>query len=107
MLAQGVNVALGTDSRASNPNLSLWEEMLFVAEHYPALSRETVLKLGTICGAAALGLDHEVGSLTVGKQADLCVIGLPDPDTGLFELLFHPNAKQVATVLRGNLVHAT
>lgn len=107
MLAQGVNVALGTDSRASNPNLSLWEEMLFVVEHYPALTREKVVELGTIRGAAALGLDRETGSLARGKKADLCVIGLADRQADPFRMLFHPDSKPIATVLHGKEMHAT
>jgi cytosine/adenosine deaminase-related metal-dependent hydrolase len=103
MLAQGVKVALGTDSRASNPNLSLWEEMLFVAEIYPEIPRERALELGTISGAAALGRDREVGSLAPGKQADLCVIGLPDHEADPYELLLHGDCRVKATVLQGRL----
>ena len=51
MLAAGVVVALGTDSRASSPDLSLLAEMRHVARTFPALSRSTVLELGTLGGA--------------------------------------------------------
>ncbi len=74
----GVNVALGTDSRASNPDLNMWNELRYVAEHHAEISREEVLRLGTVYGARALGREDEVGSLTPGKLANLAVVALPD-----------------------------
>ena len=56
LLAAGVTVALGTDSRASNPDLSLFEEMRFVATRYP-IAPQVVLRMATSNGAKALGLD--------------------------------------------------
>ncbi len=52
MLNLGVAVALGTDSRASNPDLSLLAEMQFVAQHHPQVPAAKVLELGTRAGAA-------------------------------------------------------
>lgn len=104
MLDRGVTVALGTDSRASNPNLSLWEEMQFVARAFPELPREQVLKLGTLAGATALGLGREVGSLSPGKQADFCVIGLSDRDAEPHELILSEDSVVEATVCQGSLV---
>lgn len=81
MIEQGINVALGTDSRASNPDLSLWNELLFLREQFPDVATELILECGTLAGARALGLSQEVGSLTAGKRADLALIQLPDgPD---------------------------
>jgi cytosine/adenosine deaminase-related metal-dependent hydrolase len=90
MLRQGVCVALGTDSRASNPDLNLWEELRFVARRHPALSPATVLHLGTQGGAAALGLDDECGAIVPGRRADLATVSLPptaadDPHELLFD----------------------
>ncbi len=79
LLEAGVAVALGTDSRASSPDLSLLAEIRHVAAT-GQVSLETALRLGTLRGAKALGLDSEIGSLAVGKQADLCVVKLPDGD---------------------------
>jgi cytosine/adenosine deaminase-related metal-dependent hydrolase len=79
LLEAGVNVALGTDSRASNPDLSLLAEMRYVAGS-GQVSPATALRLGTIHGAKSLGLDRHVGSLSPGKQADLCVVELPESD---------------------------
>ena len=53
LLALGASVALGTDSRASNPDLNLLAEMRFVAKRYPALPPAEVLRLGTLAGAQA------------------------------------------------------
>jgi cytosine/adenosine deaminase-related metal-dependent hydrolase len=75
LLQAGVNVALGTDSLASNPDLSLWEEMRFLARQYPELSGENFLRMGTLNGARALGFDQITGSLVPGKAADFLVVG--------------------------------
>ena len=89
LLEAGANVAIGTDSRASNPDLSVLEELRFVAREFPELPRSTVLELGTLRGAAALGLADSVGSLSPGKLANLAIVGLPDRDArDPHELLF-------------------
>lgn len=105
MLAQGVNVSLGTDSRASNPDLSLWKEMQFVAETYSEIPREKVLEMGTLSAAAALGLDRDLGSLMPGKQADLCIVSLPSREAEPHDLVFDGRAGIHATVLRGKLAN--
>jgi aminodeoxyfutalosine deaminase len=74
LLASGVRVAVGTDSRASNPDLSLWKELQHIARHHPSAAPEAILQMGTLAGAQALGLDHELGSITPGKRAALNVI---------------------------------
>lgn len=78
MLDAGVNVALGTDSRASNPDLNLWEEMRFVARTHPNVSPRQILRMGTQAGAHALGLSDLVGGLAVGRRADLIIFRLPE-----------------------------
>ncbi|MBX7167042.1 MAG: amidohydrolase family protein [Pirellulales bacterium] len=75
MLAAGVRVALGTDGRGSNPDLSLLAEMRHVARTFPELAPDVVIRLGTIEGAQALGLAGNRGTLEPGKRADL--IALP------------------------------
>lgn len=90
LLAAGARVAVGTDSRASNPDLNLWEELRFVARTFSELPPETVLRLGTIDAAHALGLGDECGSLEVGKRAPLAIISLEghaarDPHESLFD----------------------
>ncbi|QDU48220.1 amidohydrolase family protein [Gimesia panareensis] len=82
MIEQGINVALGTDSRASNPDLSLWKELLFLREICPQVPTELILECGTLAGARALGFAEETGSLEVGKAADLALIQLPEEAGG-------------------------
>lgn len=76
-LARGVRVALGTDSRASNPDLNLLAEARFLRHNAPELSPSSILRLATLAGAEALGWADEVGSLEPGKSADLVVVALP------------------------------
>jgi 5-methylthioadenosine/S-adenosylhomocysteine deaminase len=84
----GITVGLGTDGPISNNNLDLFEEMKFASllqkvHHYDAaaLSAPEALRMATIDGAKLLGLDHEIGSLEVGKKADLVMIDLWQPNT--------------------------
>lgn len=83
MLAGGVNVALGCDGGPSNNDYDLLREMKLAAIIHKAVSHdpltvpaETVLEMATINGARSLGLDHEIGSLEVGKKADFAVVDL-------------------------------
>ena len=73
MLRRGVAVAIGTDSRASNPDLSLWSELQFIAQHHQ-LAAEDILRLGTVQGANALGFAATHGRLENGYNATLCLI---------------------------------
>lgn len=74
ILNHGVRVALGTDSRASNPDLSLLAEMQHVAHVHPEIDPSLILEMGTRQGARALGLEQTCGSLVPGKQADLVTV---------------------------------
>ncbi len=76
-MARGVRVALGTDSLASNPDLSLLEEARFLHRRYPDVPGNVVLRMATLSGAETLGWADETGSLTPGKSADLVVLPLP------------------------------
>jgi cytosine/adenosine deaminase-related metal-dependent hydrolase len=97
LLGAGVNVALGTDSRASNPDLSLLAEMRHVARHHD-VPLDEVLQMGTLRGARALGFEHQVGSLSPRKRADLAVVALPDRDArDPHELLFDSELPNIAT----------
>ena len=80
-LKAGITVALGTDGTASNNTLDLVEEMRFAAllakvVHYnpEAVKAQTALRMATINGAKALGLDTITGSIEIGKRADLILI---------------------------------
>lgn len=105
LLAAGANVAIGTDSRASNPDLSVLEELRWIAREFPELPPETILELGTLRGAQALGQADRIGSLVPGKLTDLAIVALPvrearDPH----ELLFDSPLPVVKTIYRGKLL---
>lgn len=101
--ARGIHVALGTDSVASNNNLDMLGEMrsaALLAKHYTedstSLSAEKVLKMATLDGAKALGVDHLIGSLTKGKSADFIAINLDFIET---LPVYHPISQIVYAAL--------
>jgi 5-methylthioadenosine/S-adenosylhomocysteine deaminase len=86
LLKLGVIVGLGTDGPASNNSLDMFETMKVGAlfqkssNHDPTiLPTETVLRMATIDGARALGLEKQVGSLEIGKKADIILIDFEKP----------------------------
>jgi 5-methylthioadenosine/S-adenosylhomocysteine deaminase len=87
-LAAGVNVALGTDGAASNNDLDMFGEMRTAALLGKAVAGDastipamTALRMATINGAKALGLDAICGSLSIGKAADVIAIDLNTLET--------------------------
>lgn len=83
MLEHGVNIALGCDGGPSNNDYDMIREMKLAAIIHKAVTydplivpAETVLEMATINGARALGLEQEIGSLEIGKKADLVVVDL-------------------------------
>ncbi|MDR0770686.1 MAG: TRZ/ATZ family hydrolase [Burkholderiales bacterium] len=81
LLEAGVNVGLGTDGAASNSRFDLFEEMRLAAllakgstERASSVDAHRALAMATVHGAQALGLGDEIGSLEVGKAADLCAV---------------------------------
>ena len=79
MLDAGVRVALGTDSRASSPDLSLHDEVRHAAEAHH-LAPDEAIYLGTQAGAESLGLQDTSGSIAVGKRANLVALLCPSDD---------------------------
>lgn len=85
MLAAGCRVALGADGAPCNNRLDAFAEMRLAALiQKPRLGADVlpagqVLELATLGGARALGLEEEIGSITIGKRADLVVVDLRDP----------------------------
>jgi len=82
----GIKTGLGTDGCASNNDLDMFREMGSAARLHKvhsldpvAMNARTVLEMATIGGARAIGLDHWIGSLEPGKQADLIIIDLSMP----------------------------
>ena len=76
-IAIGVKVALGTDSRASNPDLCLLSEMRAVFGRCPMIAPGEILRMGTQIAADALGVGGTVGTLTPGKMANLVAVSIP------------------------------
>jgi cytosine/adenosine deaminase-related metal-dependent hydrolase len=118
LLDAGVVVGLGTDSVAANNRLDLLEEARVAQlqqrsrQRSPAvLPAGTLLRMATLDGARALGLDARVGSLEPGKDADLCAVGLDGPHTipaaDPVATLFHAarGADVVLTVVRGRVLY--
>ena len=77
--AAGVRVAVGTDGRGSNPDLSVLHELRFLRRRFPDVPPATLLRLGTLDAADALG--SPAGRLAAGRPADLCAIRSSE-DTG-------------------------
>ena len=104
MLAAGVRVALGTDSRASNPDLGLLGEMRFLFKNFPELDSTQILSLGTLSGAAALGVAHDVGSITPGKIANLTAVACHADVANPAKAVLQSEQSPGSTWLRGKLV---
>ena len=109
-LAAGVNVALGTDGAASNNDLDMFGEMRTAALLAKGVSGDasavpamTALKMATINGAKALGLDDVTGSLTIGKAADVIAIDLSALETQplyspISQIVYAASRQQVSDV---------
>jgi cytosine/adenosine deaminase-related metal-dependent hydrolase len=87
MLEAGVRVALGTDSRASNPDLNLYRELRFAASRHATVAPADVLRMATLSGAEALGLAACTGSLSDGKRADLLALRCPSNTSDVDEAI--------------------
>ena len=110
LLEEGVSISLGADGAACNNRLDMFTEMrtaalLQKALHGPeVLPAGRVLRMATIDGARAMGLDSEAGSLEIGKRADIAVVRLdrlhvtPLSDVGS-ALVYSAEADDVETVI--------
>ena len=88
LIDRGVKVALGTDGAASNNRLDLFNEMRHAAllakvstGNATTLPAARVLRMATLDGAEALGMEKDIGSLEIGKLADICAVGLSEIET--------------------------
>jgi 5-methylthioadenosine/S-adenosylhomocysteine deaminase len=110
LINAGVNVALGTDGSASNNDIDMLGEMRTAAllakginHKADALPAYQALRMATINGAKALGIDDKVGSLEVGKQADIVAIDLNSIETQpvydvISTLIYSANKSQISDV---------
>lgn len=111
LLESGVKLGLGTDGAASNNNLNMFEEMNLaalvnkgLAEDPTVVSAYTALRMATIGGAQALGLDESIGSLRVGKKADIILIDTSAPhfyprSSATAALVYAAQASDIKTVI--------
>jgi len=109
LIDAGLRVGLGTDSAASNNRLDLFAEMRQAAllakvstGDASALPAHDVLRMATLNGAQALGLDEYVGSIAPGKQADLCAVALDRLET---QPCYDPASHLVYVAGRENVTH--
>jgi len=106
-LKAGITVGLGTDGCASNNNLDLFREMDTAAKLHKVntldptvMDARTVIRMATIEGARCLGMDHRIGSLEVGKQADIIIIDTAKPH---LVPMYHPESQVVYAVAGGDV----
>lgn len=105
-LQEGINVALGTDGQGSGSNLDMFEAMRVacliqggIHENEERITAKDMLNMATINGAKLLGLEDKVGSIEVGKDADLILINVEE---NLDNITMLPNLNEIA-----NLVYNT
>ncbi len=110
LVKAGVNVCIGTDGTASNNDLDMIGEMRTaallakgVANDTTCLDAHTTLKMATLNGARALGLNDTIGSLKKGKQADIVAINLDQLETvpmydPVSQIVYAGNREQVSDV---------
>lgn len=111
MVDRGMTISLGTNSPPCNNRMSMLDEMWLAGIMHNAfednpqtMPAKTVLEMATLGGAKTLGLDKEIGSLTVGKKADVTILDLnnlyttPTHDL-LSTLVYQANSHAVDTVI--------
>ena len=84
-LSEGINVSLGTDGQGSGNNLDMFETMKIagliqggIHEKENRIGAKDVIKMATINGAKALGLEKEIGSIEKGKKADIIIVNMEE-----------------------------
>jgi cytosine/adenosine deaminase-related metal-dependent hydrolase len=102
----GINVALGTDSLASNASLSMLDEMRFLGRSRRDLKCEEIFRMATLNGATALNLGRVLGRVRRGYWADMTVLRLPEEAGGrnLLSQILEGAGECVATIVKGEIV---
>jgi 5-methylthioadenosine/S-adenosylhomocysteine deaminase len=110
MLSQGINVGLGTDGAASNNRLDLFEEMRLAAllakgvtQDATTMPAHKAVEMATLGGARALGLETAIGSLEIGKAADMIAVAVASPE---LSPIFEPYSHLVYAAGRADVSHA-
>ena len=117
MIKQGITVSLGTDGCASNNDLDMFREMGTAARLHKVIEMDptvmdakTVLRMATISGAKALGLEDRIGSIEPGKYADIIIVDMNKPHlTPLYnhysQIVYAASGPDVKTsIIGGSLV---
>jgi 5-methylthioadenosine/S-adenosylhomocysteine deaminase len=111
MLSEGVVVSLGTDSPCSNNSADMFEVMKTAAILHKGINKnptilpaEQILEMATIEGAKALSWENEIGSIEIGKKADIAIINLKKPHlrplyNEASHLVYAAKASDVETVI--------
>ena len=99
MLKRGINVAVGTDSCASSPDLNIVDDLRHIRRLAPEMTAGAIWELATLRAARALGLEHELGTLAPGKLAEILAFPLAIGRDPLGEVL--DRASEPA-ILRGS-----
>ena len=111
MLEKGINLCIGTDGAASNNSLNMFHEMNLLGlihkgnkQKADCVSAREIFRMATIQGAKALGMDANIGSIEIGKKADLAILNLRIPSMTprndlLAGLCYSANGSEVETVI--------
>lgn len=103
-----IAVGLGTDSLASAPTLSLWDEMRYALKIHrrSGVTPQDIFHMATLGGAKALCMDREIGSIETGKKADLIAVPLPQRYTAnLHSDLLRETKTCIMTMVNGRILH--
>jgi aminodeoxyfutalosine deaminase len=106
LLDMGINVALGTDSLASNQSLSILDEMRFLYRDRKDLKCDEIIRMATLNGAVALDFCGLLGRLRRGFWADMTILQLPEEmrDRHVEEQILEGAGECLATVVQGQIV---
>ncbi|MBR6358683.1 MAG: amidohydrolase family protein [Lachnospiraceae bacterium] len=117
LLDAGVNVCLGTDGAASNNSLNMFHELSLLTLIHKGTGRTPQcvsaregIRIATVNGARALGLENEIGTIEAGKKADIAILDLNSPslvpqNNLIAALSYSANGSEVDTVIiDGNIV---
>lgn len=101
-----INVALGTDSLASNDSLSILDEMKYIYTQHKTSKPQDILCMGTIAGATALRLNDKIGKLEEGYDADIAVVDIKkETVTNIYDGIFSHDSECVLTVVSGTICY--
>jgi len=106
LLDMGINVALGTDSLASNESLSILEEMRFLYRDRKDLKCDEIIRMATLNGAVALDFGGVLGRLRRGYWADMTVLRLPEDvgDRHVESQVLEGAGECLATIVQGEII---